>query len=335
MSYVILEVKKMNNLEVVVDAGHGGADSGAVGNGVKEKDLTLQISKYMYDRFKELGIPVKLVRSTDETVNPTERVKRVLNAFGDSPNVIVVSNHINAAGSAIKGAQGAEVIYALRNNDNLARSILSEIGKEGQITRSYYQRRSTSNPNLDYYYILRNTGKTQPVIVEYGFIDNASDLDRIQKNYKKYVDAVIRAILQENGYSLPTVPSTGNTYVVQNGDTLWKLAKQFNTKVDEIKKLNNLSSDNLSIGQVLQIPMKEENIVTETTYTVKAGDSLYKIAKQFNMSVSDLKILNNLTNDDIYVGQVLLLSESGESPFLSTTSYTVKAGDRIFMGNNG
>ena len=58
---------------VVIDPGHGGEDSGAVGNGIIEKDLTLKISKYMYDRFKELGIPVALTRDSDVTLTSDSR----------------------------------------------------------------------------------------------------------------------------------------------------------------------------------------------------------------------------------------------------------------------
>ena len=88
----------MNNYRIVIDPGHGGEDPGARGNGIIEKNLTLEISRYMYDRFKELGIPVYITRTTDETISPTERVNRILNAFGNNKNVIVVSNHINAGG---------------------------------------------------------------------------------------------------------------------------------------------------------------------------------------------------------------------------------------------
>lgn len=88
----------MNNYRIVIDPGHGGEDPGASGNGIIEKNLTLEISRYMYDRFKKLGIPVYITRTTDETISPTERVNRILNAFGNNKNVIVVSNHINAGG---------------------------------------------------------------------------------------------------------------------------------------------------------------------------------------------------------------------------------------------
>ena len=87
-----------NGYRIVVDAGHGGSDSGATGNGIIEKNLTLDISQYMYDVFKNLGIPVTLTRTSDETLTPTERVNRILNAYGNSDDVIVISNHINAGG---------------------------------------------------------------------------------------------------------------------------------------------------------------------------------------------------------------------------------------------
>ena len=91
---------------VVVDAGHGGIDGGAQGNGLKEKDLNLQAAQYMYKRLQELGVPTKIVRNSDETVDRNERVSRILNAFGNDPNVIVISNHINAGGSDISNYEG-------------------------------------------------------------------------------------------------------------------------------------------------------------------------------------------------------------------------------------
>lgn len=87
--------------KIVIDPGHGGNDSGAVGNGIIEKDYNLMISKYIYDRLKELGADIYITRDSDETLTPTERVNRVLNAFGNSSDVVVISNHINAGGADI------------------------------------------------------------------------------------------------------------------------------------------------------------------------------------------------------------------------------------------
>lgn len=88
----------MNDYKIVIDAGHGGSDPGASGNGIIEKDLTLDISRQIYNRLNNAGVPVYLTRSTDETLSPAERTNRILNAFGNNENVIVVSNHINAGG---------------------------------------------------------------------------------------------------------------------------------------------------------------------------------------------------------------------------------------------
>ena len=77
---------------------HGGTDPGAVANDIKEKEYNLLISKYMYDRFKELGIPVEITRETDETLSPKERTNKVKSFFGDGKDVIVISNHLNAGG---------------------------------------------------------------------------------------------------------------------------------------------------------------------------------------------------------------------------------------------
>ena len=84
--------------KVVIDAGHGGSDPGAIGNGITEKDLTLKIAQYIYNRLRQLGVDATLIRDSDETITPEERVKRVLNAYGNSSDVIVLSNHINAGG---------------------------------------------------------------------------------------------------------------------------------------------------------------------------------------------------------------------------------------------
>lgn len=86
------------NYSIVVDPGHGGEDPGAINGNVYEKDFSLQVSKYMYDRFKQLGIPVTLTRDIDENLPRNERVDAILSAYGNNPNVIVLSNHINAGG---------------------------------------------------------------------------------------------------------------------------------------------------------------------------------------------------------------------------------------------
>lgn len=90
----------MNNnlVGIIVDAGHGGIDSGAVGNNLLEKDLNLKAAKYMYERLRELNIPAVLTRDDDTYLPKTDRVRKILQLYNNSPNTILVSNHINAGG---------------------------------------------------------------------------------------------------------------------------------------------------------------------------------------------------------------------------------------------
>jgi len=318
----------MNNNEdravrkVIIDPGHGGTDSGATGNNLLEKDYNLLISKYMYDRFKELGIPVAITRDSDTTLSPTDRVNTILNKFGNSSDVILISNHVNSG-----GGEGAEVIYALRNRDTLAKRILENIGAAGQETRKYYQRRLPSDTSKDYYFIHRNTGNLEPLIVEYGFIDDTKDVEFLKENYEELAEAVISAVA--NYIGVPYTPPEDlitNTYVVQKGDTLYSIANKLGTTVSELKKENNLTSNTLQIGEVLRVPTKEIYEEEENIYIVKKGDTLYSIAMANNTTVDELKKANNLTSNILSTGQLLKIP----SALLPESTYIVKKGDSLY-----
>lgn len=318
----------MNNNEdravrkVIIDPGHGGTDSGATGNNLLEKDYNLLISKYMYDRFKELGVPVAITRESDTTLSPTDRVNTILNKFGNSSDVILISNHVNSG-----GGEGAEVIYALRNKDTLAKRILENIGAAGQETRKYYQRRLPSDTSKDYYFIHRNTGNLEPLIVEYGFIDNTKNVEFLKENYKELAEAVISAVA--NYIGVPYTPPEGittNTYVVQKGDSLYSIANKLGTTVSELKKENNLTSNTLQIGEVLRVPTKEIYEEEENIYIVKKGDTLYSIAMANNTTVDELKKANNLTSNILSTGQLLKIP----SALLPESTYIVKKGDSLY-----
>ena len=219
------------------------------------------------------------------------------------------------------------MIYALRNNSKLANSILNNIGDAGQNTRRVYQRRLPSNSTKDYYYILRDTGNTEPVIVEYGFIDNNSDVNFLKDNYKELAEAVIKAVLEYKNvpYTAPETITT-DTYKVVAGDTLYKIANKLDTSVSELKEINNLSTNFLSVGQILKIPTKIVDVGDTELYQVKSGDTLYSIAKKYNISVNELKTINNLVNNDLSVGQLLNVP-SGLS---LVNSYVVEKGDTLY-----
>ena len=314
--------------KVVIDPGHGGEDPGASANGIVEKDYTLLISQYMAERLTDLGIENALTRDSDVTLDSTTRPKTAQSLFGSGNDVILVSNHINAG-----GGDGAEIIYALRNSDALSRQIASEFIKSGQNVRKYYQRRLPSNSSKDYYYMLRETPNNESIIVEYGFLDSTGDdVNQIKNNWQNLAEAVVRALANYIGVTYyPPEGMEGideNIYIVKAGDTLYGIARKYKVSVDELKSLNNLSSDNLSVGQVLQIPeIIEEDTPNENIYIVKAGDTLYSIANKYGMSVQELKDLNGLTSNNLSIGQNLVVSEKNAG---TLDTYTVKKGDTLY-----
>lgn len=196
--------------------------------------------------------------------------------------------------------------------------------------RKYYQRRLPENPSKDYYYIMRETPNTTSLLIEYGFIDNANDVKKLQNNLIDYTEAVVRAVARYIGVPY-TSPGgiTEQTYVVQKGDSLYSIAKKFNTTVDKLKELNNLTSNALSIGQVLIIseaegpePPSGDYIL----YTVKRGDSLYSIAREYETTVDAILQLNNLGTTALSIGQTLKIPKKTQS----SLTYTVKKGDSLW-----
>lgn len=121
-----------------------------------------------------------------------------------------------------------------------------------------------------------------------------------------------------------TSEQTRSTYTVEAGDSLWSIASQHNLSINQLKQLNNLTSDFIYPGQVLKIT---NQVSGNYQYNVQPGDSLSKIAKQYNVTVNQLKQVNNLTSDMIYVGQILTLAI--EAPVGAPDSYIVKAGDTL------
>ena len=295
------------NTKVIIDAGHGGNDPGAVNGNIKEKDLTLQAAKYIDRRLKELGINSVLTRDTDEYLPREDRIRRI-NSITNNQPAILISNHINAG-----GGEGAEIVYALRNNSTLADITLQNIGEVGQLKRKVYQRRLPENPNLDYYYILRESGQnTEPILIEYGFIDNVKDQNKLLNYLDDYAEAVVKSIAEYT--NTPYLePDKQDQYTVQKGDTLYSISQKFNISVNKLKEINNLNTNTILPGQIIIIT-ENETPPQPTTYKVQKGDTLYSISQKFNTTIDAIKRLNNITSNNIYINQELYIPTSSTPP---------------------
>ncbi len=294
-------------------------------NGIVEKDFTFTIAKYINERLNNIGIENFLVDENNTGLTDEEKVNIIKDKYGNGNNIIVISNRLNKGGK-----NGAEIMYPLRNNSKLASLIASNLEDAGQTVLKYYQLRNNSDTSKDDDYLIRNTANNLTIVIDYGYIDNTSDANFLKNNYEKLAEAVVKSIANYAGVSYSPANMEGY-YIVKKGDSLWSIASKNNTTVDNIKKLNNLSSNNLSVGQVLKLSYnaENENIKESNIYTVKKGDSLWLIANKYGTTVDELKSANNLKSNTLSIGQTLIVPEKKEST--SKISYVVKKGDSLWL----
>lgn len=171
----------------------------------------------------------------------------------------------------------------------------------------------------------------------------------VQKNFpdinvklvKIMIGSVVVATVSFSGIVAGDISTTSTTsiktayqsYQVNSGDSLWLISNKFQTTINDIKIMNNLTSDTLVAGQVLKVPQP-----AYTIYKVTSGDSLYIIAKRFNVSISAIKVLNNLTMETINIGQLIKIPTApapaptpSPVPSVSTTDYIVASGDTLWI----
>lgn len=192
------EVIKPETPKLIIDAGHGGKDVGGGSSiywddeGFYEKDMTLKMSLYQYERFKELGVPVALTRDRDIYLSPEERTD-IIKASGAS---YCLSNHINAFGDS--DVRGAETIHSIHASPSIATKLLDAVVAEGMARRRVFSKKNSKGQ--DWYFMHRLTGSVKTVIMEYGFATNKTDNDLIKSNWKLYSEAVIKAWCDILGY---------------------------------------------------------------------------------------------------------------------------------------
>lgn len=256
--------------KVFISAGHGGSDSGAVGNGFKEKDLNLSIALACRDYLTANGVEVKMSRIKDEDDCTNQEVAES-NAF--NPDV-AVSIHNNAG-----GGDGVEVYSSVVGgvSKTLADNILAEVVKIGQNSRGVKQKKG--NNGSDYFGFIRMT-KAPAVIVECAFVDNATDILIIatELKRKRMGTAIAKGILKTLGINeaaAEPVPSTTTKYKTVTDIAREVLAGKWGNGSDRKKRLTaagyNYNEVQKAVNTLSKTPVAQSKSVTEVAKEVVAG----------------------------------------------------------------
>ena len=318
-----------NKLNIVIDPSHGGIDLGQVNNGKYEKDIILDLSKYMENRLKDLGIDAFITRDDDVTLSYDDRINKIKRNYSDNSDTLIISNSLLA-----NNGKGALIIPSVNEvNDNLEQNIKTQLEYEGLSPVNIKTKPLPSNNNKDANLIQRNFDNAKVIVIEYGNIDDNESYEELNKNIYNYAEGVIRAIAINYGLAYQE-PSNikNNTHIVTKGESLYSIAQKYNTTLGALKSLINLKNNILSVGQILKLPnyinltKPASNI---TIYTVKRGDTLYSIAKQYDVSIDDLLEYNQLFNTILTIGQQLVIPIEDNSSD-NNIVYVVKNGDTLY-----
>ena len=256
-------------------------------------------------------------------------------------------------------------IDGLKSLNNLSSNFIYpgqvlKVGQSGSQSNTTSKPSSTQSTNSGSYTV-KAGDSLWGISHKYGMsIDSLKSLNNLSSNfiYPGQVLKVGQSSNQSNTAGKPSSTQSTNSgnqsgsYTVKAGDSLWGISHKYGMSIDGLKSLNNLSSNFIYPGQVLKVGQSgsQSNTVSKPStsqstnssnqsgsYTVKAGDSLWKIATEHGLTIAQLKSLNNLTSNTIYVNQKLTVTmKKSVNDVIPTTkattqSYTVKAGDSLWQ----
>lgn len=175
------------------------------------------------------------------------------------------------------------------------------------------------------------------MIATYNLTQFDSYSGSVSQNTSQHNSDASNSSLQEAYIGSTNNNRNGDTYVVKAGDTLWGISQNYDTTVSHLKSMNNLHSDLIYVGQTLKVRESTSQPATASVkndvYTVKSGDTLWGISHQYGTTVDQLKTLNDLSSDTIYVGQQLKLNQTESNDAHQGSiqgSYTVQRGDTLW-----
>ena len=211
------------------------------------------------------------------------------------------------------------------NDFNIINNNVSDLGDAVVEAILSYLNIASSKPTSGIYYKVKSGDTLYSIAGKYNTtVDKLKAYNNLTSN-----NLTIGSSLKIPTSSSNTEETNSNvkTYKVVSGDSLYSIAKKYNTTVDKIKSLNNLESNILSIGQILKLP-NDTNTSSTKTYKVVSGDNLYSIAKKYNTTVDKIKSLNNLDSNILSIGQILKLPSNTNTS--STKTYKVVSGDSLY-----
>lgn len=316
-------------------------------------------SYYIYDNFRKYA---NNSESVEDHGNFLYSNSRYANLLGDQ-SYASVARKLQSDGYATDPSYASSLIklvemYNLTQLDNIAFS-----GKQPVINNKndYNYSNSGNADSSNGYYTVQSGDTLSGIALKFSTtssklaqLNSISNPNLIYVGQRLLVNQSSNSNSSSSGQSSSTTTNTETSsasYTVKSGDTLSGIASQYNTTVNQIVSLNQLSNPNLIyVGQVLKLKNSQTTnssssssstaATTVGTYTVKAGDTLSAIASRYSTSSSTLASLNSLSNPNlIYVGQVLKVSSnastssstssSANSTVTTAASYTVKTGDTL------
>ena len=214
-------------------------------------------------------------------------------------------------GTSYAGWQYSDTGYTPGVNGNSDLDIFNEgILLDGKVSIPGNRNEESSHGSVKYY-VVRSGDTLSKIASRFGTTtQELVKLNDISNPNLIYVGEILKIPVINSVKSGASSKQYQSTYVVQNGDTLSKIASRFDTTVQYLARINGIKNPNLIYtGQVLKIESSGSSVQgssTTSTYVVRAGDTLSSIALRFDTTVNNLIDLNDIANPNlIYVGQVL------------------------------
>lgn len=287
-------------VKVFIDPGHGGTDPGAIGNGLQEKNLTLQIATRVRDMLvnEYNNVSVLMSRTGDQTLSLTQRTNAA-NAWGAD---FLLSVHINAGGGTgyedfiYPGVGSPTTTYQNLIHEEIMK--LVNFRDRGKKTANFHMLRESRMPAL---------------LTENGFIDNAEDAAKLKS--ASFMENIARGHVNGIVRCFGLTRKTSAIYhTVVAGDTVYSLSQRYGSSIQQIRSWNNLDINyTIVVGQVLLVAGGPSTL--SNTSKVAQGDL---------KTTSVVDYLNSVKQDSSFANRDKLAKQYGIKNYRGTAAQNIQ-----------